>query len=284
MDLSSSKYREEYLKNGPKALRDLNKLHEKVSKNTPTPTIPRVKPTSSHGHGDALHISFLDKTTGNDAMIRESSDYDDAWMEDLPSITSLLKEDIIPATYVDQKLARAPAAHNLDWDFLDLEPEFDEADSFHAPTYTTFSNNPTPTNHGIGKDGGLRNPVDHAKVMSEPLNTPHVLGCIPVREKEGRIFLSTNSPEKLSYTPLRPGKHHVDDMPNANDSSQLYIASSKKRRVSAANGALVPEASTNKESENLEPQANKPVLAPWEDMEGIDMDLLAEFAGIVNFV
>ena len=280
VDLSSSKYREEYLKNGPKALRDLNKLHGKVSKNTPTPTVTRVKPTSLHGNGGSLPVLFLHKEIDDDTVFKESSDYDDAWMDDLPSPTRLLKEDTDPATYFELNSAGSSAVHGLDWD---LELGFNEVDDVHAPISTTVSNALTPSDQDIGQEGERKDQSDYANMISEPLDLPDVLGLVPKREKEERIFLSTDSPEKLPFSLPKPVKRQADELPVVNELSELYVAPWKKRRYSAGDGALVPEASTNKENENLEPQAET-TLAPWEDMEGIDMDLLAEFAGIVNFV
>lgn len=280
VDLSSSKYRDEYLKNGPKALRDLNELHGKVSKNTPTPTVSRVKPTSLRGNGGSLPISFLHKEIDRDTVFKESSDYDDAGMDDLPSPTRLLKEDTDPATYFELNSAGNSAVHSLDWD---LELGFDEANDVHAPISTTVSNTLTPSDQDIGQEGEMKDQDDYANMISKPLDLPDVLGLVPEREKEERIFLSTDSPEKPPFSLPNTVKRQADNMSVINKSLESSVAPWKKRRYSAGDGALVPEASTNKENENLEPQAET-ILAPWEDMEGIDMDLLAEFADIVNFV
>lgn len=83
--------RDDYTKFGPRDFKKLHQLHEKVTKASPVPTIGHTKPSYSYSKGEQPRISFRSKAADSISPLgKMSSDYEDNWMDDLPSPSALL--------------------------------------------------------------------------------------------------------------------------------------------------------------------------------------------------
>ena len=91
IDLSHSRDQTDYGQHGPREYRKLHRLHDNVNKGLSVAIIGAKTPTFSYAAGLQPQISFLNRSVRtskpND---KPSSDYDDGWMDDLPSPSSLL--------------------------------------------------------------------------------------------------------------------------------------------------------------------------------------------------
>ena len=89
--LAQGRGRDDYAKVGPRDYRNLHRLHENVTKASPVPTIGQAKSSHSYSKGDQPQLSFLSKAASPVSQPEKTfSDYDDSWMDDLPSPSALL--------------------------------------------------------------------------------------------------------------------------------------------------------------------------------------------------
>ncbi|MCJ1225906.1 Sec63 [Toensbergia leucococca] len=286
IDLTKESHRKEYAKSGPREFRKLHRLHESVNKAPPAQVIAKTKPTFSYGKGDHPHLSFLSKTSdAGNPMGEVSSDYDDSWMDDLPSPSVLLGEKSRP----QQDLSPDPFGVSTpkDDDIWDLEESMvGLGDSIALSEDTGFLfTDPISLNFDSNADFiPFDNQDDHNEL---PLNPIYPSNTFSSRNKENRLFLSTDSPEKPS---TQNRKRRTTSPPLELPSSP---PASKKQKATISETSYIP---ARKELENRAilssaDKENQPVtsaalskLRPWADMEGIDPDFIAEFADFVDFV
>ena len=88
--------RDRYAKDRTTGFRKLNQLHEKVTKGSSTPSIPRAKPTSDFHGWDQTRISFLKRAAASeDSNDRPSNDYDDNRIGNSPADDDWMR--VLPA-------------------------------------------------------------------------------------------------------------------------------------------------------------------------------------------
>ena len=91
VDLASQRDLDQNVKNAPREFKKLHQLHEKVTKGSSTPVIARKKPTFDFKAWDLPKLSFLNKAAAaKESSDKPSTDYDDDWMDSLPSPSALL--------------------------------------------------------------------------------------------------------------------------------------------------------------------------------------------------
>lgn len=94
IDLAHGNDRAEYAKNGRSNYQKLHQLHESVTQVSPARVIAYQKPTFSYTKGDRPRIDFLGVATEAHGRTENfSSDYDIAWMDDLPSPSALIASE-----------------------------------------------------------------------------------------------------------------------------------------------------------------------------------------------
>ncbi|KAI9751371.1 MAG: Sec63 [Candelina submexicana] len=91
VDLANTGERSDYAKTGPRDYRKLDRLHSSVQKAAPLTTLPQ-KPKFSYLKDSQLELSFLGKNTEKSTSNLDpiSSDYNDSWMDDMPSPSTLV--------------------------------------------------------------------------------------------------------------------------------------------------------------------------------------------------
>lgn len=92
IDLASSEASGGNERTLPKAFRSLNRLHDNVTKGRSAAMEIKKQPFFDNAKGGQLQISFLNKDASSEkSSDKPSTDYDDNWMDDLPSPTTLLR-------------------------------------------------------------------------------------------------------------------------------------------------------------------------------------------------
>ncbi|KAI9699998.1 MAG: Sec63 [Candelina mexicana] len=91
VDLANTGERDGYAKTGPRDYRKLDRLHSSVQKAAPLSTLPQ-KPKFSYLKDSQPELSFLEKNTERSISKLNpiSSDYNDSWMDDMPSPSTLV--------------------------------------------------------------------------------------------------------------------------------------------------------------------------------------------------
>lgn len=170
VDMTGRRDDNEYAKVGPRDYRNLHRLHEKVNKPAPTRILSQSKPTFSYDQGKQPRLSFLQKGKESCDGDRISSDYDDDWMDDLPS-TSVL-------------LTRAPGKDKVPETSLQIQAPGDfQVESATASTLIGDEAADIPFEEDISDVEAAMVGLDDSRRMSSP-------------HREDRLFLSTDSPEK----------------------------------------------------------------------------------------
>ncbi|KAL2040972.1 hypothetical protein N7G274_006430 [Stereocaulon virgatum] len=95
VDLASKRDPEEYATNAPREFKKLHELHEKVTNGEFTLVLPRKKPTFEFKTGNLSRISFYDNAAAAvESSDMPSTDYEDDWMDNLPSPSALLNKQV----------------------------------------------------------------------------------------------------------------------------------------------------------------------------------------------
>ena len=93
VDLASNHMWRYHEKTPPKAFRNLNRLHEKVTTGMTVPVAIKKQPFSDYVKGGEPRVSFLNKdTSAKTSSNKLSNKYDAGWMGGLPSPSALLGE------------------------------------------------------------------------------------------------------------------------------------------------------------------------------------------------
>ncbi len=143
VDLAQGRDRDDYTKVGPRDYIKLHQLHEKMTKASPVPTIGHTKPSYSYPKGEQPRISFLSEAADHESPLgKTSSDYGDTWMDDLPSPSALLGQEMHIETSACKATIKVPNNLVLDQDISDME-----ADMIGLSDSSAVKTNPT---HRIG--------------------------------------------------------------------------------------------------------------------------------------
>jgi len=202
VDLAQGRDRDDYTKFGPRDYRKLHQLHEKVTKASPVPTIGHTKPSYSYSKGEQPRISFLSEAADSISPLgKMSSDYDDNWMDDLPSPSALLGQTTHVKTNVFKNSVNA-ANLVFDEDISDIE-----ANMIGLNDSLPVKENPTPER----TDAALSDCEEHFGPYDLNQANDHVAWNVPIlsppaepqhelrkREKAESTATSTDSPGNLT--------------------------------------------------------------------------------------
>ena len=252
VDMAKDRDDNEYAKDGPRDYKSLHRLHRKVNKPTSARVLLQTKPTFSYAQGDQPCLSFL----GNTSKVphnadHTSSDYGDDWMDDLPSTSALLDHDTGVQKELISTYATSPVNASLEEELEPTQVVIAEADlpfedglsdleaamvGTNAPRSLT---NQGPLRSGkaveleseddswtfdkIDKENGRRSQVLFSSAA------PNKDASTPVPRKEGRLFLSTDSPEKPRSASKRQHSNSDQDLPS---SDPVQEPAQKRRAVS----------------------------------------------------
>ena len=293
IDLSKCRNTDEYAKTGPRDYRKLHQLHNSVNKKPPVPTITKSKSSFSHAKGEHPNIPFLyPEVEGLQPTDKSSSDYDDEWMDDLPSLSAVLNKQREGSGLLSSKEAHQNSDLTLERNDSDYE------DCFTLSDIIDFNRNSMaqPDYQEAQSRNAKGNEYDKEvlPVSMQSANPFQNESQKPIVKSDERLFCSTDSPEKfvpsisrqaemlsprklcvvekrVSNAPLEhdlpPGNLHFPKRPKTSDQSPNITATSFQPQPNSKGAA----------AQNSECQ--RPA---WVDE--FDPEFIAEYADIVEFI
>lgn len=308
VDLASSQTLGGYKKKLPKAFRNLDRLHDNVSKGRSAAVAITTQPLFDYTKGGQPEMSFPNK----DASASKSSDkpsthYDADWMDDLPSPSALLGNPrdnpgplpehtstdyendwpgglASPSALIRQNdAATKNYPDNDSLEGFDLSQFNDDESDLEAAMVglgdSVTMQEESQVQAAAGQTGSQAN--QDSRWCSPPSELPPKIYHRPTFSVESsstsRMFFSTDSPEKFEKLPQKR-KEAVRD--GADDVSQSAPVP-KRPRVGDEGGAPKALSSTEKPAEAACPVI-KAGLPAW--VYDFDPAFIAEWQDIVDFV
>ena len=282
IDLSTSRDKIKSIHHRSRSHKELDKLHKGIATGPLVPTVANKTPQYSYTKGEEPDISFLSKSSlAKDSASQASSDYGDSWMNDLPSPSAFLEDSGIQYEpirtshkSIDDNSTELPLESTTQgshgtfstvWQKqrpeMDVENTLTQAEpDCHNLTYPTQTQFPSPAEDSLRDIGSL--PRDDIKKSQEPtpkatagLTSPStVLNLHKITEESG---------DKPSRT------IHFEPSPRP-----CKIVRTEQEPPVTVRSPM------NKEAQ----EASDSKARPFRNMEGIDLDLLAQFQDIIEFV
>ena len=246
VDLAQESNQNDYANVGPRDYRNLHQLHEKVTKTSPVPTLGHTKPSFSYSKGEQPRLSYLNKgIDSTNHFGKSSSGYDDDWMDDLPSPSTLLGKKKAAETTTHWRNEIAAQSLVFDENMPDVEADMVGLSNLFAlednPRHQAESATLPKQNEDFDSDISNYEDVDATWDLSV-LPSPHkARGKTYEPDKAEKLFLSTDSPEK----PLpKPMKRKAAALSDAEASPSLATPLQKQQKQGNQN-IDTPESSTS---------------------------------------
>ena len=296
VDLAHQKDRGDYAENLPQDYRKLHRLHESATKTSPAWVLTQKKPTS-YTKGDQPRIDFLSKAAeAHETPENLLSDYEITRMDDFPSPSALIApESRIESPGRSSKESMDTSKYDDD-DSSELEAAMVGIDESLALSGRARSNatDTTPSSHekaygmGILEDGAGKNSLASSMARSHESRRSSILKedseIFSAGHMEDTVFLSTNSSTKGTFreTYNDDMKRKVTDVQQPGEGPLLVpIAKKQKTTTDPNNQPLQP--STRPGTQATAAASSNADEIP-RGFEGIDLDILAMFRDIVDFV
>ncbi|KAI9838346.1 MAG: hypothetical protein M1819_005614 [Sarea resinae] len=297
LDLSSRSRKEPSVMREPRARGKLERLHlsTQKSKNFATGTLRNLEPTFSYEKGSQPSLSFLGNAEDADDLDQGLSDYDDSWIDELPSPSLIIArppDGTVPSFHLDDT---AKESSRYDENLTDLEESMVGLhDSVilesNRDCEQTKNDDPTADDHpNYWADWSDSSGQDES-LIGLPHLSPRSDACLPEKSKGQSLFFSTDSPEKVDGSGIAPSpksaKRTRDSSEMVSPFPQRSPPRSKKSRVNhgIADSSLCV-------SDHKEPATgygalptktvDESVPPGWEK---IDPELLAGLRGLVDFI
>lgn len=279
---------QEYATDSPRDFKKLHRLHEKISKIPSVRIMLKPKASFPFSKGAQSQFSFLSQKQDHLEAANISSEYEDDWMDDLPSTSDLLgkpTEHEVPPDKPCQTNSDEPS----DEGDSDLEAALIGLDDSTAVAESAKDNQAST----VPDDGdGWESYNIGEEREKNPANLHSSAG--PARSSRSeRLFLPTDSPEKPESL-IDKRKVDVDSDIESERSSRPRLA--KKRRImvqtespvetcadretceASPNSSQTLDPSTSKADSNANPVEDgdeQPLLPEWT--KDIDPEFLAYF-------
>ena len=217
---------------GPRDYKKLHQLHEKVNKVSPIKMLPQTKPTSQYSRGIRPQLSFLSEADDALDVPDISSDYEDAWMDDLPPTSVLLGKPTeievqpTPASPSDSEKAFEDEISDVEAAMIGLHDSASMSRDVAENTQLVLSEDDNDWDVDAA-DGERGKVVDGLPSFSRSTE----------KTTAERIFLSTDSPERLEQS-INKRKGIVDSEVAEGSPSSPPLA--KKSKTTADSDRIVP--------------------------------------------
>lgn len=280
---------EEYGKDSPRDYKKLHHFHERSSKTPSVRFMLKPKTSVPSLEGAQSQLSFLGQKQDHLVADNVSSEYEDDWMDDLPSTSDLLgqptEERVPPDKPCQSNFDEPPDEGDSDLEaaLIGLDDSTVVAENVEDIQTLAVPNN---------GDGGWESYTIRDEREKNPAYQH--LPAEPARSsRPERLFLSTDSPEKTESSIVKR-KVDVDNDIESERSSRPWLA--KKRRTMAQtespvescadeeiceaspNSSQTLDLSTSKADPNpsaVEDRNGRPLLPEWT--KDIDPEFLAYF-------
>lgn len=191
IDLSSGRDIDEYAKYGPRDFRKLHNLHKSVSKGPLVPTITKTKPSFSYARGERPNISFLPHEVETSEPTDKILDYgDDDWMDDLPSLSSLLSKKQENSGCLSTKDHPINSNPEIEKNSSDYE------DGFSFSDIVELNRNSSDSKSQGQKAGWNEDSDELLPILTQSVKFSQHRNLGIAIESDDRLFCSTDSPEK----------------------------------------------------------------------------------------
>lgn len=273
VNLAHKKDANEYAKVAPRAYRSLYQLHEKINKDSRTPTMSNIKPSFSYKEGEQPTFSFLGAAASSSKRTEEpSSDYDTGFLDDLPSPSALLRtsreaKHDVDLPKVDNKDSRAGE------DTFALEPE--ELGENGSYAEVAQGKGESDDEAAIFADTEYEEAMENLGSGGCVEASPYFQDAQPKRVEDctsyDKLFISTDSPRK----PSSPNVKRVNSGPPSIEG--------KRRKIDSTldSAALRPSSSNGNQGSPLAPRI-KAGYPAW--VYEFDPAFIAEWEPYAEFV
>lgn len=315
VDLASRRDPEEFAKNAPREFRKLHELHEKVTNGGFTTVLPRKKPMSDFKAGEQPRTISHDKAAAaRESSDKPSTDYEDDWMDSLPSPSALLDKQVKrreePPPYEKSTDYGSSWQDGLPFPSADIHQN-DAAIENHAETYSLedfdlsqfnddqadiedalvgFSDSVAMHEHSQAEGvAGTTTLHSDEVIADEDITQDNHAPTIPTwstnratasrkPRSSSKLFLSTDSPEKQNEPPQ---KRKIAVALEANASVSPAPVSKKPKTDDEINHTL----QTSSSAEN-KAAPSVPVIKPGQPAWVYEFDaaFIAEWQDLVDFV
>lgn len=293
IDLSHEDDRAEY----PNS-KNLHHFHESVIKSSPAQVISHKKPTFSYTKGGRPQINSFDSATDGHRTPEDFlSDYDTAWMDDLPSPSALIASEGRAQSPVGSIKELTVTTDYDDDDSSELEAGMFGLDDSMKLREWTSSNAmdalPSDFEQAYGM-GALEDDMGKDFLVTSVARTrgsrlssipPDSDGSFGMKNGEGALATSADSSEKrtLAETYNEKMKRRTIEVHLEKEESSSRNPTAKKQKT-----ATDPGEKARLLSKEVEPQAAMVPASAADDipsgLEDIDPEILAMFKDIVDFV
>lgn len=288
VDLTMGRKREVQTTLAPQKLKGLNRLHSNVQKSPPVDLITKNKPGFSYAKGSQPSLSFLDESV--EGLDKISSDYDDGWMDDLPSPSDLLQNATPAASSLPSRLLGENHGAAYDDSVSELEAcmvglddsmtlDNDKVDRARSADPYNFQND----HERDAPDNDLD--LDWFSSPKQLTTTKQANQQHP-KSKGQAIFMSTDSLQKPESSPMSrntQGKRRVETLRGLEEVTDDAL-SAKKRKVlgdeEVQDQHIIRDSEARMSCDHEVPEQTG-VKSGWE---GIDPALFAEYGDIVDIV
>jgi hypothetical protein len=197
IDLTSDGDQNEYAQNGPYEYRKLHKLHKSVNKGSSVPTIALKPRTVIYATGSQPQEAFLTRPFSTSNWVdKPSSEYGDGWIDDFPS----------PSLLFDGNKRQFNAATERDTPYVPEKVAFDGNSVSGSAEHYEDKNSAVIVSNDKSQSADPEAPhgsVDRWENSIPALpKLPRVVSqqrdCMGSMGSDGKLFCSTDSPEKTS--------------------------------------------------------------------------------------
>ena len=227
VDLAGRRDSTEYARNAPREFRKLHQLHEKVTAGSSTPLMTRKKPTFDFKIGDQPQIPFLDKAADTkNASDNASTDYDDEWMDGLPSLSALLaKQDSVkePPTPHEKStdygsdwkggLPSLSALLHQDNTVAETAPETDSLEEF----------DPSQSDEGYNDLEGELIPMGDLVAIHEDARAPE-LPALTTFHRDEATANERHTQDSRAFDTFERPKNHAETSAKSHVSEKLFLS------------------------------------------------------------
>ena len=211
---------------GLRDYKTLHQLHEKVNNAPPAQVITRAKPTFQYTAGAQPKLSFLGQTADEPETTIVSSDYEDDWMDDVPSTSAILMK-LTQTAGPQSGHASRYSEKSFEHETSDLEAAMIGLDDSTLMARES----------GEVTQLALREEAVEHNMQPTLEDLPATFGA-PEEARTERLFLSTDSPER-PQTVLCKRSAHDDDDPEINETIPAR-GSSKKAKTNDDTHEITP--------------------------------------------
>lgn len=238
---------------GPSDFKKLNRLHEKINKDLPPRIMPSAKTLLPPSNGAWPQPSFLRQDNEHLETVNNTSDYEDDWMDDLPSTSDLLGKP--------DKAAEMPTEARIE--------QFDDEIS-DLETALVGLHDSIGMAKGMGDIREAALPKADLFWEAYDVREEHEKGAqqhplpadVARRSSTSRLFLSTDSPEKVENSNHKRtasvGRRSDDEKPSSpcRLTKKCRMTTSIDNPTDASGGVEGQDASPSS-SQTLEPSMSK---------------------------